>query len=511
MLNRPLAAALLLVSPLVAIASPLTEQLADLDARLAAVASHGPNFPEAIDLHRLRALAYARAFQDECRAHQAAAAAEAALYLDNPHAALLPSYASHRYSLTATLAWGRGQCSDTEDELVQETETARNDALRALEAAVQSHAYDDEAFVRFQIANYARILGDTEASLAMLESAIALDDAHGLRDDGDENRRFWAEWKQVEVDSLSPAPTPPSFTLNFRWHPTQIDIDSTYVKTLYASSPPVTHTFDASASGALLPRNGGGFLVKLSDLAVQSRAAYSDQDTDARMARLIQEVGAKTPVAEIDRDGNFVGLADFDAYQQGLRASAGAMLDALFPSAGPDRARAQAAVDAYVTERVSKRSLENDMGRSHALNTAIWVGSTLETGKTMTLDLNLPLDGVPSVVVLHRLEFRLDGAAPCQANDVAAPHCVEIEMEATPTPEAINGIDAALVKQGKGHLHYWSSLKNRIIVDPNTLLSYQQDMRRAHYLQLDNSAVESEVTQSLDRVNYRPSGTRSLR
>ena len=119
--------------------------------------------------------------------------------------------------------------------------------------------------------------------------------------------------------------------------------------------------------------------------------------------------------------------------------------------------------------------------------------------------------GVPSVVVLHRLEFRLDGAAPCQANDVAAPHCVEIEMEATPTPEAINGIDAALVKQGKGHLHYWSSLKNRIIVDPNTLLSYQQDMRRAHYLQLDNSAVESEVTQSLDRVNYRPSGTRSLR
>jgi hypothetical protein len=498
MSTRALTAALLLACPLATLASPLSEQLADLDARLAAVASHGPNFPEALDLHRLKALAYARAFQEDCRAHQALAATEAAVYLDNPHSALLPSFASHRYSLTATLAWGRGQCSETEDELVQETEAARQDALRALEAAVQSHSYDDEAFVRFQIANYSRILADTDASIAMLESAIALDDAHGLADDGEENRNFLADWKQVDRATLPAAPKPPSFTLNFGWHPTHIDIDTTFVKTRYSSSAPVTHTFDASASGELQARTGGGFFVKLGDVSLQSRTAYSEQDSEARMARVIQEAVAKQPVVEVDRDGNFLGLADFDAYQKGLRDSVLSM----YPADSPDHARAQAAIDNYITERVSKRSLENDAGRSHALNTAIWVGSTLETGKTMTLDLNLPLDGVPSVVVLHHLEFRLDGAAPCQANDTSAPHCVEIEMEATPTSEAIDGIAATLIKQGKGHLHYWSSLKNRIVVDPKTLLSYQQDTRRAHYLQLEKSDVESEVTQSLDRVNY---------
>jgi len=497
---RSLTAALLLACPLATFASPLSEQLADLDARLAAVADHGPNFPEALDLHRLRALAFARAFEEDCRAHQEAAAAEAAVYLDNPYAALLPSFASRRYSLTATLAWGRGQCSETEDELVRETEAARDDALRALDAAVASHDYDDEAFVRFQVANYSRILGDQADSIAMLESAIALDDAHGLTEDGDENRNFLAEWKQVDRATLPSAPKPKSYALNFRWHPTHLEIDSTWAKSVYGSGAPVTHTFDVSARGEVQARPGGGYRVQLGDVTVQSRSAYSDQDADARIAKFLQEAVAKQPTVEIDREGGFLGVADFDAFRQRLRESA----LATFAADTPDRARAQAAVDALLAERLSQRALENDAGRSHALNTAIWVGSTLETGKTLTLDLNLPLDGVPSVVVMHRLEFRLDGAAPCQADDAATPHCVEIEMEATPTPEAVNAIAAALIKQGKGHLHYWSSLKNRIILDPKTLFSYQQDMRRAHYLQLEHSDLESEVTQSLDRVSYHP-------
>ena len=60
--------------------------------------------------------------------------------------------------------------------------------------------------LRFQAANYSRILGDAADSRAMMESAIALDDRHGLTDDSLDNR---------EAAGLPAAPVePPGRTAN---------------------------------------------------------------------------------------------------------------------------------------------------------------------------------------------------------------------------------------------------------------------------------------------------------
>mgnify|MGYP003345889357 CR=1 FL=1 len=127
--------ALLLLLPFLAHAATLEEEISAIDTDLKAVAAHGPDFPEALNLHRMKALAYARAFQSDCEAHLAAAEAEARPYLENAYAELLPSYRAHRLSLEASLAWSRGQCAHSEEDLVKATEVARDKAIEGIGVA----------------------------------------------------------------------------------------------------------------------------------------------------------------------------------------------------------------------------------------------------------------------------------------------------------------------------------------------------------------------------------------
>ncbi len=501
--TRLLTAALLVLPALDASAASLSEEIADLDAQLAAIVTHGANYPATLDLHRLKALAYARAFSEDCHAHQAAASAEAELYEHNAYAVLLPAYEAHRLSLDATLAFGRGQCADSDEDLVRETETARDLALEGLEVAAKAHAYDDEAFLRFQVAHYLHILGDEDDSQAMLASAIALDDAHGLVSDGDENRTILAQWKKVDPNSIPKALQPSAATLTFNWSPTDIDIDSTIVSTHIQANKAVAETFDATGKFKVSARPGGGFRVANTDVALQSRSAFTADDSDAHLAHFLQEIVAQMPAIDVAADGSYVGFSEYAGFIEGMQASAKRFIEAEYPVDDDRRKAARERMTEYLSNRTSREVMEIESGRTHALNTAIWIGATLTTGETMTINLGLPLDGVPKVAIPHRLEFRLDGPAPCHSKDGGAPRCVEIEMEATPEGAALAKISAALIKQGKGALHYWSTLNGRIVVDPSTLEMHEQDSRRSYYLQLGDGAIEAQVYQSHDRLSYR--------
>ena len=498
-----LSAALVLAPTLNASAASLSEETADLDAQLAAIVSHGPNYPATLDLHRMKALAYARAFSDDCNEHQAAAQAEADIYEHNAYAVLLPAYDAHRLSLDATLAFGRGQCADSDDELLRETLSARDLALEGVEVAAKAHAYDEEAFLRFQVAHYLHILNDDEGSESALASAIALDDAHGMVSDGDENRAILAQWKKVDPSTLPRAPKPTEATLTFKWSPTDIDIDSTIVSTHIDANKPVAETFDATGKFKVSARPGGGFRVANTDVALQSRSALSADDRDAHLAQFLQEIAAQMPAFDVAADGSYIGFSEYAGFIEGMQVSANRFIEAEYPGDDSRRKAARERMTEYLSNRTSREVMESESGRTHALNTAIWIGATLTTGETMTIKLGLPLDGVPKLAIPHRLEFRLDGPAPCHSKDGGAARCVEIEMEATPDVVALAKISAALIKQGKGALHYWSTLNGRIVVDPHTLEIHEQDSRRSYYLQLGDGSIEAQVYQSHDRLSYR--------
>jgi hypothetical protein len=496
----PLALALI-VLPICVKAAPLDDQLKDLDTRLAAVAAHGADFPEALDLHRLKALSYARAFDTDCAAHAAAAEQEAKPYLTNPYAELLPSYAAHRLSLEATLAWSRGQCAENEEGLVTETQIGRDKAMEGIAVAQQRHLYDEEAFLRFQAANYARILGDGESSRALLESAIALDDRHGLTDDGLDNRHILAEWLQIEPGTLAPPPTPGKTTFHFKWVPSRVEIDSTVEITHFNGGQKTASTFDVSGAEHIEKLKAGGFRVTMDDVNIQSRSALSADDHEARLAAFLQQTMAKLPPMKVGADAAYAGIDDYDAYVAQLRRAVTQWVEQEIPATDTARRKeVDARLQTYFETNASRQRIENDFARSHALTTAIWVDSTLTTGDSLTIDLNLPMEGAPPAVIPHRIQFRVDGAIPCQASETGAPQCVEIELEATPSDDALKAIAGNLVKQGKGALHYWSTLNLRLVVNPATLEVSESDMRRAHYLQLDHSAVEAKIERSHDRT-----------
>lgn len=119
------------------------------------------------------------------------------------------------------------------------------------------------------------------------------------------------------------------------------------------------------------------------------------------------------------------------------------------------------------------------------------------------MTLSLPLQGVPNAVIKHQFAFRLDGTVACNEQDTATPHCVELEMEAQPQPAELTKIAATLAQQGKGTLHYWSSLTQHLIVNPETMEGYGSESHRSYYLQLGDLPVEAQRLDSRHRARYR--------
>jgi hypothetical protein len=484
-------------------AQTLAEKLAALDAEQAAIGDQGPNFPASIDLHRLRAAAYAEAFESDCAEHQSRAAAEAALYEQNPYVVLLPHHEVQRWRLEATLAFGRGQCAGNDEDLTRETEDARDKALQGLEVAVRQHDYDSEALLRFDVAHYSHLIQDEEDTVGYLESAIAVDDAHGLQADGDDNRQILANWAKAAADTLPAAPAHSPVTFRFQWHPATIDDDSTVVLTSYSSGAPVAKTFDQSHQELIEKRSDGGFRQSVKDVSIQSRSAFSDDDADAHLAHFVQEVGASIPPIDIAADGAFIGFSNYDGFIAHIREAADAFVRSEVAADSPRRADLEKNLPKYLAAKFSKASMENEEAENHALTTSIWIGSTLKVGQSMSMTLSLPLQGVPNAVIKHQFAFRLDGTVACNEQDTATPHCVELEMEAQPQPAELTKIAATLAQQGKGTLHYWSSLTQHLIVNPETMEGYGSESHRSYYLQLGDLPVEAQRLDSRHRARYR--------
>jgi hypothetical protein len=481
----------------------LDERLAALDAEAAAIGTHGANFPDTLDLHRRRAAAYAEAFETDCADHQARAAAEAALYEQNPYATLLPRFDIQRARLDATLAFGRGQCADSDEELTRETVAARDTALQGLAIAAQQHDYDNEALLRFDVAHYSHLLQDEAATIEYLRSAIAVDDQHGLKADGDDNRQILATWVTSATDAVPPPPALPPVTFRFQWRPTTVDDDSTVVVTGITAGTVSTKTFDQSHQEIIEKRPEGGFRQTIRDVSIRSRSAYAADDEDARLAHFVEEITAHTPPIDIAADGAFIGISNYDAFIARVREAADTFVRSQIAEDSPQRATLAKGLPNYLESKFSRTALENEEAESHALNTSIWIGSTLDVGQTMSLDLTLPLQGVPNATVAHRFEFRLDGRVACSAQETAAPRCVELEMEARPDPAQLARIAKTLAQQGKGDLHYWSSLNYRLVVDPSTMQGYAADSHRAYYLQLGDAPIEAQRLDTHSRAHYR--------
>ncbi len=132
--------------------------------------------------------------------------------------------------------------------------------------------------------------------------------------------------------------------------------------------------------------------------------------------------------------------------------------------------------------------LEAETAENYALETATWIGATLEQGIWYEISAPLTLPGFRWLVVQHRIAFAFTRLVPCTAG-AAAQACVEIVIRATPDAQAL---------QDDSHdaspLHYAASIEARIVTDPATLLPYAREERVSWHLAAgrDKGILQSE-------------------
>jgi hypothetical protein len=138
--------------------------------------------------------------------------------------------------------------------------------------------------------------------------------------------------------------------------------------------------------------------------------------------------------------------------------------------------------------------LEAATAENYQLDTAMWIGATLDQGVWYQISAPLSLAGIPRIVIQHRIQFAFTRMLPCTAARVSA-SCVEIVFQATPDPQALRQVLAKLSAQFDfaESAHYTASREARIVMDPTTLLPYEREERSSWYIVTGNGRKNKEL------------------
>src|SRR4029077_20380711 len=108
--------------------------------------------------------------------------------------------------------------------------------------------------------------------------------------------------------------------------------------------------------------------------------------------------------------------------------------------------------------------LEAATAENYQLETAMWIGATLEQGVWYEISAPLSLPGMPRIVVQHRIEFAFTRMLPCTAG-VVAQTCVEMVIRATPDQASLDNVmaDMGLPRGRFTAYSYTASTEARIV------------------------------------------------
>jgi hypothetical protein len=144
------------------------------------------------------------------------------------------------------------------------------------------------------------------------------------------------------------------------------------------------------------------------------------------------------------------------------------------------------------------------MQQDYALETGIGIGATLEQNASVTLPLTLTMNGTQGYIE-HTIEATFARRLPCGPG-LAPEGCVELVLEAVPTEKAVADVTQKLQESGKGRLDYAAATRLRLVVDPDTLVPYENETLRYAYLALANQgqrALKISTERSVSVYKYR--------
>jgi hypothetical protein len=391
---------------------------------------------------------------------------------------------------------GRASCAspgDRRDEWLAAVEAAR----RAVRLYRNEFEYHSMVIMQFDTAIALRRLGENAAALTALRQTLRMDREYGFADDARENFKLLLIWRGEPAGTEQVARLMQGFplrrvTLKFGWHPSDARITLKESRVTFDGGQ-IAHSRAAAAferhTGAA---PAGGWSVTYSHRFSGYEPGVWPSDPGAQKRPLVfPPAPLPTVDFKVSAGGEFVGVRNAKAFATRLTT----WTDKLIRAGAPTGDRARDAADSVVgvTARdFSPGMLEADAAQNYQLETAMWVGATLEQGVWYEISAPMSLPGMSEFVVEQRIDFAFTRRLPCTAG-AADRRCVEIVIRATPDPKSLAHVleDLGGAPPNSLFADYFASTEVRIVTDPATLLPYAREERVYWYASIGNTTADA--------------------
>jgi tetratricopeptide (TPR) repeat protein len=365
--------------------------------------------------------------------------------------------------------------------------------------------------MQFNVAALYRELGDTDNAISALQSAIAMDRDYGFRDDAEDDTRLLLAWQgksATDSDVAALMKDFPARTAEFKFHWSNIDADvavtvedtSMIHGNIVRSrgSVALQRHIRASAAGWTVSSEPGESIYALGDWPAGT--AKSQWTAMYFMARALLQA----PAIDIGKDGDFKSVGTAEAFGTNLAAAVAAKIGII--SSGSDAEPADATLRdlkaAFSADFIESRAMQD-----YGMETGTWIGAKLEQGVwyQMSTQLFLPGLGLGHYLIDHDVSFAFTRQVPC-TSDPSAHLCAEIVMHAIPIANdlksALQDLSQQLKFSNRQALHHVSVTDIRLVIDPDTLLTYVCDTRQYWYSTLVGSPQKGDpIIESIRTVS----------
>jgi hypothetical protein len=382
--------------------------------------------------------------------------------------------------------------TDRRDELLAAVDAAR----RAVMLYRDEFDYHSMVIMQFDTAVTLRQLGEEATALAALEAALRMDREYGFRDDARENYPLLLTWRGEPAGAAQVASLMHDFpqrraTFRFGWHPTDARIVTDRRRVCLSDGQIAESRAGAAFEGRIAADVNGGWTVSYVDrLRAYDPGVWPSEQSHPLPQLAFEPAPLAASDFKVSATGGFAGVTDSKSFAARLSARTAALIRA---GGFSSHDRAGATKDALKSagSAITPGILEAQTAENYQLETAMWIGATLEQGVWYEMPAPLLLQGPTRYIVPQRIEFAFTRMVPC-TDDAGAKKCVEIVIHATPDQKSLKNLLADLLAPSPNYRYsdFAASTDARIVVDPATLLPYAREERIYWYASLGKRAAD---------------------
>jgi hypothetical protein len=363
-----------------------------------------------------------------------------------------------------------------------------HEALTAAQSAVNLYrdAWDYRSMVimQFDVAVTQKMLSDDAQAVAALQATIAMDRDLGFREDAAENYNLLAKWQgqhnpaEWTAQSMADFPTR-STTLSFGWSDREADI-AINLEHVSVSNAHVAHYRGSRTFKRTIRKDDSYWSVtdEAGNVSFDIDAWPSKpKEIDYLVVSLERDLLA-VPDIDVAAEGDFVHSRSLPALEHRLSVSTQTVLRTKV-NAGDAATSVPTLKEDVLNRAFTLPGLNSKARADYDLETAIWIGATLEQGEWYSMTAPLPLPGAPSITLPHDVEFAYTRAVPC-TTAATDRECVEIIVRASPQPDAL---DSLTKEASHGRIvDYWGATYVRLVTNPHRLMPTVRDVQRYWHL-----------------------------